>query len=598
ILSVSHGLLWLVRFTNRNTFAFVFGILILAYVGTSSYRNAQREGSDREWVAHTYRVLSAIDAVQAAQADAERSQRSYVLTGESARLQGYEKRRESLAANLSELRRLTSDNPVQQSNVDVLERATQTRLDQMQSEIALQQKKGFEAAAESIRRETGSELTDRIRDRLSTMRAEEQRLLQARSMEAETASRQTRRAILFGTVMAAAFLFLSFLATVRELRERKRAEVALHNSEERLRLAIANVTSYAILTLDSQGHVATWNAGAERIKGYRAEEIIGKHFSCFYPPQDVLAGKPEMKLRIAARDGRMEDEGRGAGEDCARVWGSVVITNMRNTQGELIGFSKVTRDLTERKNAEERIQALNHNLEHHVAELTAANRELDAFTYSLAHDLRAPLRHIHGFATILMENFQEKADDEAKRLLGKILKSSKEMGVMVDDLLNFARLGRVELQRTRVDLAQMVEEVKRQLEPDMQGRSINWEVDALPTVSGDPALLRQVLVNLLSNAVKYTSKEPDAQIKVGSRNGGSEITMFVRDNGAGFEMQYAEKLFRVFQRLHRAEEFEGTGVGLANVRRIIERHGGRIWAEGAPGKGATFYFSLPAKEIH
>ena len=598
MLSVSHGLLWLVRFTNRNTFAFVFGILILAYVGTSSYRNAQREGSDREWVAHTYRVLSAIDAVQAAQADAERSQRSYVLTGESARLQGYEKRRESLAANLSELRRLTSDNPVQQSNVDVLERATQTRLDQMQSEIALLQEKGFEAAAESIRRETGSELTDRIRDRLSTMRAEEQRLLQARSMEAETASRQTRRAILFGTVMAAAFLFLSFLATVRELRERKRAEVALHNSEERLRLAIANVTSYAILTLDSQGHVATWNAGAERIKGYRAEEIIGKHFSCFYPPQDVLAGKPEMKLRIAARDGRMEDEGWRVRKDGTRFWGSVVITAMRNAQGELIGFSKVTRDLTERKNAEERIQALNHNLEHHVAELTAANRELDAFTYSLAHDLRAPLRHIHGFATILMENFQEKADDEAKRLLGKILKSSKEMGVMVDDLLNFARLGRVELQRTRVDLAQMVEEVKRQLEPDMQGRSINWEVDALPTVSGDPALLRQVLVNLLSNAVKYTSKEPDAQIKVGSRNGGSEITMFVRDNGAGFEMQYAEKLFRVFQRLHRAEEFEGTGVGLANVRRIIERHGGRIWAEGAPGKGATFYFSLPAKEIH
>jgi len=587
-----------VRFTNRNTFAFVFGILILAYVGTSSYRNAQREGSDREWVAHTYRVLSAIDAVQAAQADAERSQRSYVLTGESARLQGYEKRRESLAANLSELRRLTSDNPVQQSNVDVLERATQTRLDQMQSEIALLQEKGFEAAAESIRRETGSELTDRIRDRLSTMRAEEQRLLQARSMEAETASRQTRRAILFGTVMAAAFLFLSFLATVRELRERKRAEVALHNSEERLRLAIANVTSYAILTLDSQGHVATWNAGAERIKGYRAEEIIGKHFSCFYPPQDVLAGKPEMKLRIAARDGRMEDEGWRVRKDGTRFWGSVVITAMRNAQGELIGFSKVTRDLTERKSAEERIQALNHNLEHHVAELTAANRELDAFTYSLAHDLRAPLRHIHGFATILMENFQEKADDEAKRLLGKILKSSKEMGVMVDDLLNFARLGRVELQRTRVDLAQMVEEVKRQLEPDMQGRSINWEVDALPTVSGDPALLRQVLVNLLSNAVKYTSKEPDAQIKVGSRNGGSEITMFVRDNGAGFEMQYAEKLFRVFQRLHRAEEFEGTGVGLANVRRIIERHGGRIWAEGAPGKGATFYFSLPAKEIH
>jgi light-regulated signal transduction histidine kinase (bacteriophytochrome) len=171
------------------------------------------------------------------------------------------------------------------------------------------------------------------------------------------------------------------------------------------------------------------------------------------------------------------------------------------------------------------------------------------------------------------------------------------MGMMVDDLLNFARLGRVELQRTLVDLSQMVEEVRSQLEPDIQGRSIQWEVGDLPTVAGDPALLRQVLINLLSNAVKYTGKEQEAQIRVGSCNGGSEVTVFVRDNGAGFEMQYAEKLFRVFQRLHRAEEFEGTGVGLANVRRIVERHGGRIWAEGEPGKGATFYFSLPAKEI-
>jgi light-regulated signal transduction histidine kinase (bacteriophytochrome) len=270
---------------------------------------------------------------------------------------------------------------------------------------------------------------------------------------------------------------------------------------------------------------------------------------------------------------------------------------MRNAEGDLIGFSKVTRDLTERKSAEESIQTLNRNLEQHVADLTSANRELDAFTYSLAHDLRAPLRHIHGFANILMEDWNEKIDAEGKRFLGKIVKSSKEMGSMVDDLLNFARLGRIELQRKLVDLSQVVEEVRGQLEPDTQGRSIQWEVGDLPTVPGDPALLRQVLVNLLSNAVKYTSKEQDAQIKIGSRNGGSEVTVFVRDNGAGFEMQYAEKLFRVFQRLHRAEEFEGTGVGLANVRRIIERHGGRIWAEGEPGKGATFYFSLPAQEI-
>ena len=582
---------------NRNKVAFVIGLLILVYVGASSYRNAQREESDRQWVAHTYQVLDTIDAADAALADMESSQRSYVLTGDSARLQGYEMRRENLSANLIELRRLTSDNPAQQRNMDALEGAITARLKQMQLDIALRQKKGLEAAAESIQRESGAELMATIRDRLSTIRAEEQQLLKERSVAAEAASRNTKRAIVFGSLLAVGFLFVSFLAVDGELRERRRAEAALHSSEERFRLAVADVTSYAILTLDPHGHVASWNAGAERIKGYRAEEILGRHFSCFYSPEDVQAGKPEMNLKIAARDGRMEEEGWRVRKDGSRFWGNVVITAMKNPQGKLIGFSKVTRDLTERKNAEERIQILNRNLEQHVANLTAANRDLDAFTYSLAHDLRAPLRHIHGFANILMQDWNEKIDDEGKRYLGKIVKSSREMGVMVDDLLNFARLGRVELQRTLVDLSQMVEEVKHQLEPDTQGRSIQWEVGQLPTVAGDPALLRQVLVNLLSNAVKYTSKEQNAQIKIGSGNGGNEITVFVRDNGAGFEMKYAEKLFRVFQRLHRAEEFEGTGVGLANVRRIIERHGGRIWAEGEPGKGATFYFSLPAKEI-
>jgi chemotaxis family two-component system sensor kinase Cph1 len=227
--------------------------------------------------------------------------------------------------------------------------------------------------------------------------------------------------------------------------------------------------------------------------------------------------------------------------------------------------------------------------------LTVANRELDAFTHSLAHDLRAPLRHMHGFAELLRELWHEKLDDDGRHFLGKVLTSSREMGTLVDDLLNFSRLARVEVQAGEVNPRELVDRARQELEPEVEGRSITWEIGPLPGIRGDPALLYQVLFNLLANAVKYTRKRAAARIEVGSMDADNDgrITVFVRDNGAGFDMQYASKLFHVFQRLHQAEDFEGTGVGLANVRRIIERHGGRVWAEGAIGRGATFYFSLP-----
>ena len=226
----------------------------------------------------------------------------------------------------------------------------------------------------------------------------------------------------------------------------------------------------------------------------------------------------------------------------------------------------------------------------------AANQELEAFTYSAAHDLRAPLRHMHGFANFLHQAWYEKLDADGKHFLNKILTSSQEMGHLLDDLLNFSRLGRVELQREHVNVRQLVNRVRQELQPDEDGREVTWEIGDLPEIEADQSLLHQVMVNLLSNAAKYSRKSAEAHITVGSlQSHGNSVTIFVRDNGAGFEMQYADKLFRVFQRLHRAEDFEGTGIGLAIVRRVIERHGGRVWAEGAPGQGATFYFSLPAK---
>lgn len=230
--------------------------------------------------------------------------------------------------------------------------------------------------------------------------------------------------------------------------------------------------------------------------------------------------------------------------------------------------------------------------------LQAANKELEAFSYSVSHDLRAPLRHIDGYASLLSKTAGESLNDKARRYLQTISDSAKQMGQLIDDLLIFSRMGRQEMLRTRVNLDQLVKTVIHDLRLDLQGRTISWTIGSLPEVYGDPAMLRQVFTNLLSNALKFTRHRAGAKIEIGATQPtAGETEIFVRDNGAGFDMQYVNKLFGVFQRLHRNDEFEGTGIGLANVRRIIHRHGGRTRAEGAVDRGATFFFTLPTKRV-
>ena len=244
------------------------------------------------------------------------------------------------------------------------------------------------------------------------------------------------------------------------------------------------------------------------------------------------------------------------------------------------------------------IQALHQDLEKRVIQRTAqleiANKELESFSYSVSHDLRAPLRHIDGFAGLLVKADGPQISQRGLSYLGHITDAAKQMGTLIDDLLSFSRMGRSEMSLREVNLDQLADETIRALQMETQGRNIRWQKGELPVVPGDHAMLRQVFINLLTNAVKYSRPRDPAEIEIGAQPGESrEVVVFVRDNGVGFEMEYAQKLFGVFQRLHRAEEFEGTGIGLANVRRIVTRHGGRTWAEGRPGQGATFYFTLP-----
>jgi signal transduction histidine kinase len=250
-----------------------------------------------------------------------------------------------------------------------------------------------------------------------------------------------------------------------------------------------------------------------------------------------------------------------------------------------------------RRRAEKKINELNAELSHHLLQAEGANKELETFSYSVSHDLRAPLRHITGFVELLNERDLSALDDKSRHYLQVISESARKMGVLIDDLLAFSRMGRSEMMKTRVDLGSLAREIVADLEQETQGRDIVWEIATLPVVVGDAAMLRQALVNLITNALKFTRQRQQARIEIGAVSEHPDETLFyVKDNGVGFDMKYVDKLFGLFQRLHDPQEFEGTGVGLANVQRIVLRHGGRIWAEGSPDNGAVFWFSLPIRE--
>ena len=528
----------------------------------------------------------------------------------------------------------------------------------------------------------------------------------------------------FCTVLLASLTVWTAYIIDRTQREREQTEQARRTSEERLRLLLDGVKEYAIYMLDPDGRVVSWNAGAQNLNGYRAEEVLGKHFSCFYTAKDRENDKPNQELQKAIAQGRFEEQGERVRKDGSAFWANCVIAPLSDESGKLRGFSKVVRDITERKRAEEEarnaslyarslleasldplvtispdgkiadvnsatetatgvsrerligsdfsdyftqpekarqgyeqvfasgsvrdyplriqhlsgktmdvsynatvfknqvgeiegifaaarditerkraedeVQRLKEELEQHViqrtAQLEAANKELEAFTYSVSHDLRAPLRHISGFSKILTEEYGSSLAPEALHHLQRIEEGTRRMGQLVDDLLNLGRISRHEVRLQVTGLNTVVNEVIAELKPECEGRQMQWKIENLPFVECDPALMKQVFQNILSNAVKFTRPRSLAVIEVGQKDQEGTPVVFVHDNGVGFNVKYASKLFGVFQRLHRPEDFEGTGVGLATVQRIIQKHGGRIWAEAELDKGATFYFTLGTSE--
>jgi PAS domain S-box-containing protein len=327
------------------------------------------------------------------------------------------------------------------------------------------------------------------------------------------------------------------------------------------------------------------------------QQAVGTTPADFFFEEDRAFMRDEFVPRVL-RDGRAETEVRfrhfKTGEAIWMIYNAFIV---RDSHGRPRATATVSRDITERKRAEQEIRQLNADLERRVVERTeqleAANKELEAFSYSVSHDLRAPLRAVSGFSQIVLEDYGAQLPEEGKEHLQTICEGAQRMGMLIDDLLSFARLGRLPLTKQMVDAERLVRDSLDELQSEQKGRVLDMRVGELPACYVDAALLKQVWLNLLSNALKYTKKRELAVIEIGSTTENDTAVYFVRDNGTGFDMKYAGKLFGVFQRLHRQEDFAGTGVGLAIVQRIVNRHGGRIWADAAPDRGATFYFTLP-----
>jgi len=495
-----------------------------------------------------------------------------------------------------------------------------------------------------------------------------------------------------------------FAKVTRDLTERRRSEEELKASEERFRMLVGGVKDYAIFMLDPTGHVVTWNAGAERIKGYKAEEIVGSHFSRFYMDEDIAARKPEKELEIAEHEGKYEEEGWRLRKDGTRFWANVVLTGLFDKAGRLYGFSKVTRDISERRESERirsivdnvvdgivtfdelgTIESLNPAAErifgypaeelhgrnmrllaagfeisgwsHHVgstsdiremigrrrdgaefamevaigafhfqgrraftavvrditerrkaeeqlryyaqelkennAELARSNQELDDFAYIASHDLKEPLRGIHNYSTFLLEDYAAKLDSEGEAKLQTLTRLAQRMETLIDSLLQFSRVGRGELASQACDLNAVVQSALEPLQITLKEERVDVYVPrTLPVVQGDRVRIGEVFFNLIANAIKYNDK-PQKWVEVGCLDRKKPTVFYVRDNGIGIPEKHFSAIFRIFKRLHGRDKFGGgTGAGLTIVKKIIERHGGRIWVESAVGEGTTFVFTL------
>lgn len=555
------------------------GILLLiftvAFVFFISVRQVQRVHDTGHQVEATEKLLEHVNRLTVAILENETGARGFVITGNDTFLEPLQVSEQYASTELASLVQYETVFPDMHSLLDSLARYVRHRFLFSDSMVFLKRTAPAAQVIKLVETGRGKALTDQVR-RLNRQLEllVEAKLSSRRSVNDRTI--ENLNVILYtvlGLVLLAGLYALYRLRI--ELRNRRR-------SEHKFR-ALLDAAPEATVIVDEQGIIKMTNQQAELVFGYERHEMIGSPVEILLPAS--LHQRHTKHRGHYNRAPKVRTMGAGLELFAVKKGGSTIpveisLSPIHTDEGMLVSAS--VRDITARKQLEDALRK--------------SNQELEAFTYSVSHDLRAPLRGIIGFTTILEEDYGKHLDKEGHRITGVIKKNTQKMGRLIDDLLSFSRLGRQPLSKSFTDMHLLADEAIHDLVKEPGGNKVQWTLQPLPPADADLTTIRQVWINLLSNAMKYSSGKEQPMVEVGSFAEEGRLVYYVKDNGAGFDEKYKDKLFKVFQRLHAESEFEGTGVGLALVEKIISRHGGQVWATGTPGEGATFYFSLPDKE--